>query len=200
MQQPAVEPEAAPRQASSAPSPRRDVNADWRRDAADEARRAAFDPMSEDTPSVQPPSRESRPSQAQKEIAYGTAAAATNGSTDGLFPNASVRPEEEAAATLLARAYGEGLVAIPASVTGKPARTATSELSLDHVFREVDRKTAPARQGGGYSFDQFFAEAPSSAPADRSAGGVAEEEDERRSGAPDDIEQFNSWLQGLKKK
>jgi tetratricopeptide (TPR) repeat protein len=128
-----------------------------------------------------------------------SAAKASNGA-DRLFPEAAVRPEEDAAAALLARAYGEGLTITPASVTGKPARAASTELSLDNVFREVDRKAAPARQAGSYSFDQFFAEAPTSAPPNRARAGNTDEDEQVGGPSPDDIEQFNSWLQGLKKK
>jgi hypothetical protein len=159
-------------------------------------RSAAVESRGDEGAASRGPSRQGeRPSRSGVEAS----AAATNGTTDGLFPQAVVRPEDDEAAALLARAYGEGLTPTPASVTGKPARAASTELSLDHVFREIDRKAAPARQAGGYSFDQFFAEAPSAGSPERGPrANAAEEEEDRRS--PDDIEQFNSWLQGLKKK
>jgi hypothetical protein len=73
---------------------------------------------------------------------------------------------------------------------GLPAHRATSELSLDHVFKGA----APVRsENEGFSFGRFFSPDASAAdpklPAD---GRVAP-------AAPDDIAQFNTWLNGLKK-
>ncbi|HVE79277.1 MAG TPA: tetratricopeptide repeat protein [Gemmatimonadaceae bacterium] len=121
-----------------------------------------------------------------------------SGAVDALFARAPVSHQDDAAASVLAGAFTDGDDrASPPSVQGRPSRAAATELSLDHVFRDSERKPAPgARDGGSYSFDQFFAETPQEpqAPADEAAP------PEREHGARDDIEQFNSWLQGLKKK
>ena len=114
-----------------------------------------------------------------------------------LFGGNGGTSDDERAASVLSGAF-------PAvesqSLGGRPAERATTELSLDHVFREADRKTG--RASGGFSFDQFFSDTSSSAPKQpqRSTdpGGTAV-------GGPDlapddDVAQFNDWLTGLKKK
>ena len=83
---------------------------------------------------------------------------------------------------------------------GVPAHAASSELSLDHVF-----KTTPARpretEGDGFSFDQFFADelADGSAKGGARAAVRAGQSRGRRRSVADDIAQFNNWLNGLKK-
>ena len=76
---------------------------------------------------------------------------------------------------------------------------ATGELSLDSVFR-ADGARGP-RNAQGFSFDQFFSQ---NADGERTSGGASAQENPA-SGEPaertaDDIEQFNSWLQGLKQR
>ena len=125
------------------------------------------------------------------------ASAADEGTIDMLFGGNGGTSEDERAASVLSGAF-------PAveshALGGRPAERATTELSLDHVFREADRKTG--RASGGFSFDQFFSDTSSSAPKQpqRSTdpGGTAV-------GGPDlapddDVAQFNDWLTGLKKK
>ena len=97
---------------------------------------------------------------------------------------------------------------------GVPTRPAEDDISLDSVFGEPSRDVAPAAPAapppapqatGGFSFDQFFAapgqaaagagEAASaravpSLPSDRQARPAPEEERE--------LDQFQSWLKGLK--
>lgn len=124
-------------------------------------------------------------------------APAHEGTIDLLFGGSGGTSEDEHAAGLLSGAF-------PAvesqALGGRPAERAKTELSLDHVFREADRKTG--RQSGGFSFDQFFSESGNSAPkqparsTDPSGTAV---------GGPDlapddDVAQFNDWLTGLKKK
>jgi hypothetical protein len=123
------------------------------------------------------------------------------GSIDALFGNRAVGTSEDSAASALAQAFG-GSVDSP-SISGRPARTAAKELSLDSVFRDGGAR-AP-RPSGSFSFDQFFSEGASGAPADKPAsptsGGhdvVAPAEPAERTA--DDISQFNSWLQGLKQR
>ena len=116
-----------------------------------------------------------------------------------LFGAAGVAAEDEAAAEALASVFSpkqngtEGSAETPA---GRPTRAAATELSLDHVFRDPNRKAERPRTTGGFSFDQFFSE---SAGGTASAGPPPGADD----AAPDanaDIEQFNAWLEGLKKK
>ena len=121
--------------------------------------------------------------------------AATGGSIDALFAGKAPSREDVAAASTLADAFNAG--PSPTSdtqVSGRPAHPAATELSLDHVFR--DGGGAQGRASGPVSYDQFFSQSPS-------ANAQSEE------GAPtstppapgsDDIEQFNAWLQGLKKR
>ena len=76
---------------------------------------------------------------------------------------------------------------------GRPSKPAASELSLDHVFRHATPATGSASHS--FSFDQFFSQqaqqdvaASDSAPASEESAGLS-----------DDIQQFNAWLEGLKK-
>ena len=119
-----------------------------------------------------------------------------DGSISALFGNRTPGTSEDSAAAALAQAFG-GEAAAPLGIAGKPAHTATGELSLDSVFR--DGPARPPRTSQSFSFDQFFtgggerertpprvsAEVamPAEAPAERSV---------------EDVEKFNSWLQGLK--
>lgn len=125
------------------------------------------------------------------------AAPAEEGTIDLLFGGNGGSSEDERAASVLSGAF-------PAvesqTLGGRPAERATTELSLDHVFREADRKTG--RASGGFSFDQFFSDgggsAPKQPPRPTDPGGTA-------IGGPDlapddDVAQFNEWLTGLKKK
>ncbi len=127
------------------------------------------------------------------------------GSVDALFGDSPASASDEAAASVLAGGFGgvpegqtageEARIATPADpMEGAPARRANEELSLDSVFREPERPPAPHAQG--FSFDRFFANPTPAlgAPATEApAEGQPAESD-------DDIEQFNSWLDGLKKR
>jgi hypothetical protein len=124
---------------------------------------------------------------------------------DALFGGAAVSREDEAAAKTLSGAFA----AVPTQVrrdaagagvargegSGRPTRAAATELSLDHVFREPTQRTSGGRPRSEFSFDQFF-----------SGGDAAPEDSEpapppaSQGASPDDITQFNSWLEGLKKK
>jgi hypothetical protein len=109
---------------------------------------------------------------------------------DSLFAQAPVAAREESAAQTLATAFG-------AEPQGRPTRAASSELSLDHVFRGAPTSPASSGEGGGFSFDQFFSDAqPTATESDESDAASS------RSGDADahDIEQFTAWLEGLKKK
>ena len=125
------------------------------------------------------------------------------GSLDALFGNRPPRTSEDSAASALAQAFGATAEAEP-QIVGRPARAAAAELSLDSVFR--DGPARPPRTSQSFSFDQFFTgNASSAASADSPADAATHTSDaEPTHGAPpaersaDDIQQFNSWLQGLK--
>ncbi len=108
------------------------------------------------------------------------------GTIDALFGTGAALDDDLVAADTLAEAFSPEPLVDP--MNGKPAREASSELSLDSVFRQPSAAHAGERASGGFSFDQFFAGERSDdlgAPA--------------APGDPDDIEQFNAWLNGLKK-
>jgi tetratricopeptide (TPR) repeat protein len=119
----------------------------------------------------------------------------TSKTLEDLFPDAPVTPRTEAAAQTLATAFGRQ------EPQGRPTRAASSELSLDKVFRGSNEGAPPA--DGGFSFDQFFSDsrstggdvaaAPTVSPPDTGRGGAG-------GGDAHDIEQFTAWLEGLKKK
>ncbi|HET7373526.1 MAG TPA: hypothetical protein VFJ20_09070, partial [Gemmatimonadaceae bacterium] len=113
------------------------------------------------------------------------------GSIDALFSNAAPSEEDRSAANALAQAFGEWPE--PTPIRGVPAHEASSELSLDHVFKAnapVPRREDP----DAFSFDQFFSEesgeSSDAGAGEQSGGGAA---------GHDDIAQFNAWLNGLKK-
>jgi len=124
------------------------------------------------------------------------APAPTGGSIDALFGNKPTGTTEDSAASALSQAFG-GTPDTP-PITGNPARQATGELSLDSVFREGGARGP--RNSQGFSFDQFFSQ---NAEGERTSGGAAQEgpaTGEPAERSADDIEQFNSWLQGLKQR
>ena len=118
---------------------------------------------------------------------------ANNGTIDALFTGTEsgegALDDDLAAADTLAQAFAPPPEPARDVMRGQPTREATTELSLDRVFRQP----TPAHAGeaaGGFSFDQFF------------AGERSDDSDSGAPGAPpdpDDIEQFNAWLNGLKK-
>jgi hypothetical protein len=85
-----------------------------------------------------------------------------------------------------------------ASVRGKPTARASSELSLDEVFRAAEPRTTPSvsRQSQTLRFDQFFATASdeSALPAPPPGSSPTGEP-----GSPAELQQFQSWLTQLKK-
>ena len=126
----------------------------------------------------------------------------TPGSLDVLFSNRNPGSSEDSAASALAQAFGATAEEEPL-IVGRPARAASAELSLDSVFR--DGPSRPPRNSQSFSFDQFFtAGAVNAGTADRPASDTPSTSSEATPGEPpaersaDDIQQFNSWLQGLK--
>ena len=124
--------------------------------------------------------------------------ARVGGSIDALFGNQAVGAPEDSAASALAQAFGAGGTSAP--IAGNPTRPATGELTLDSVFR--DGGSRGPRTSQGFSFEQFFSQ---NVDGERTSGGEQGTGDAPAPGEPaergeDDIEQFNSWLQGLKQR
>lgn len=136
-----------------------------------------------------------------------SASPAMTGSLDSLFAGAAIPSADNVAAATLADAFGPPEPSAPAAVPtstpqrGQPTRAASNELSLDHVFRDSPRKSGAVRQTGGFSFDQFFSDG--AAGREKAEGTGAEGEATPAEGTAktdDDVGQFTSWLEGLKKK
>ena len=128
-----------------------------------------------------------------------SAPAVARDSLDALFEGAAVAGEDEEAAAMLSGAFPAVESPDEAGISGRPTREAATELSLDHVFRESTPRGGGGRQRSDFSFDQFFSESASgdeSADADQAPAPQSADD----APSPDDIEQFNSWLEALKKK
>jgi tetratricopeptide (TPR) repeat protein len=110
---------------------------------------------------------------------------AGEGTIDSLFDSGGELDDDLLAADTLAQAFAPEPE--PEALQGRPARQAANELSLDRVFRQPT--PAHAGDASGFSFDQFF----SGERTDDSHAVAPDKPD------PDDIEQFNAWLNGLKK-
>jgi tetratricopeptide (TPR) repeat protein len=109
------------------------------------------------------------------------------GTIDALFDAGDALDDDLAAADTLAQAFAPEPSRDP--LDGRPAREAGNELSLDRVFRQPTPAHAGEASAGGFSFDQFFA-------GERTEDSAAGPE---KPGDDDDIQQFNAWLNGLKK-
>ncbi len=109
------------------------------------------------------------------------------GTIDALFDAGDALDDDLAAADTLAQAFAPEPSRDP--LDGRPAREAGNELSLDRVFRQPTPAHAGEASAGGFSFDQFFA-------GERTDDSEAGPE---KPGDDDDIQQFNAWLNGLKK-
>ena len=152
-------------------------------------------PMLDDgpAPESEPAAPESQPREGEH---------TSDGSIDALFGQRPVGQADDSAASALAQAFAGGDNE-PPPISGRPARAAAGELSLDSVFR--DGGARPPRSAQSFSFDQFFSESaaadapaePGPAPTPSQGTGAQPEPAER---SADDIEQFNSWLQGLKQR
>jgi tetratricopeptide (TPR) repeat protein len=86
---------------------------------------------------------------------------------------------------------------------GRPGREASNALSLDDVFREAPLAGASRRESS-VSFDEFFARRENGSAPESSNGTLPAEADEagvdghRTDDAPQDLELFHAWLDGLK--
>jgi tetratricopeptide (TPR) repeat protein len=142
------------------------------------------------------------PSAPSEPLAQGAASAGSaqpsGGSIDALFGHRPTGATEDSAASALAQAFGAA--AETPTISGNPTRPASGELSLDSVFR--DGSARGGRTSQGFSFDQFFSQ---NVEGDRTSGGGRSSGEMPAPGEAaerneDDIEQFNSWLQGLKQR
>jgi len=124
-------------------------------------------------------------------VAPAEPSAARRGLED-LFPDTPVTARTEAAAQTFATAFGRP------EPQGRPTRAASSELSLDHVFRGAPEGGQPA--DGGFSFDQFFSDSRGSSADPTTPAASTPDLGRGGSGDANDIEQFTAWLEGLKKK
>ena len=159
----------------------------------------------EDTEEIPAPVAQSHNSSADVAPAIERAAAmrTPTGSIDALFNHRNPGTSEDSAASALAQAFGATAEAEP-QIVGRPARAASAELSLDSVFR--DGPSRPPRTSQSFSFDQFFtaganagaAAGPADMKAPRSSGEMPAQGEPPAERSADDIQQFNSWLQGLK--
>jgi hypothetical protein len=107
------------------------------------------------------------------------------------FGHKPVADADDAAARTLALAFssenGRG-GSSSGGIGGTPARVAPRELSLDAVFASEQPPASPSN----FSFDQFFSKG---AAADDAAPAAPANADSQ-----DDVAEFTSWLQGLKRK
>ena len=115
-----------------------------------------------------------------------------SGPLDALFGSAP-DPADDAIGQALATAVG--IVDSSATIRGRPAKAAASELSLDSVFRSE----SPARVSGSgtrpsamLKFDQFFSTEEEASTQTPASDGPAP--------SPADDAQFQSWLEGLQGK
>ena len=132
--------------------------------------------------------------------AYGYDASAADGgeggggpsSLDALFGNRPVQPNDAAAASALAAAF----TASPGGGAGAPAGGA----SLDEMFQRADTEPMTVRRPTptAFSFEQFFTDemTPPAGGVGSSAAPAARLGEE----STGDLEQFNSWLDSLKRK
>lgn len=124
--------------------------------------------------------------------AGGTTALAQGASSHGIGALLAEAPgvPEDAAASRLAAGFSEEPVE-EGALPGQPSRVAPDHFSLDHIFNAPSEPAKPA----GYSFDDFFGENGSGAPA----GEQTTPESAGNGGESADLEAFNAWLEGLKR-
>ncbi len=137
-----------------------------------------------------------------------------------LPPPRASRPASVVAATpeprsMLSAAFGESSEPdVPAGPPpGAPSRPASDSISLDSVFGEESPRAstaqpapAPRQTAGGFSFDEFFgaataapdAAAPADTPAPKARRSTRSSRPNAPPEEPKDLDQFQSWLKGLK--
>jgi hypothetical protein len=139
-----------------------------------------------------------RAAQPETRQAASPSASSVGGSIHNLFTEAE-RPSTDRAASpnngaMAASRPPARVEPEPEPIRGRPSTPAATELSLDHVFRHATPAAGTGSQSG-FSFDQFFSQ---QAQQDVKATD-AEPSVEASPGQADDIQQFNAWLEGLKK-
>jgi hypothetical protein len=113
------------------------------------------------------------------------------GAGGSLVADGAVTPDNRGHGNAATR---ESVTGEHAPLPGRPTQPAATELSLDYVFRHVTpAKGTPEKPN--FSFDQFFSQ-ESQHDAGTSGG---EPTREPATDESDDIQQFNAWLEGLKK-
>ena len=115
------------------------------------------------------------------------------GTLDSLFGGHISPADEQLASSIASMADA---IEVPApSVKGQPTKPAETELSLENVFRATTPRASAvvSRRSQKLRFDQFFT--PS-----EDVGAVDPTPPASDPGSPVDLEQFSSWLQGLKPK
>jgi tetratricopeptide (TPR) repeat protein len=120
------------------------------------------------------------------------------GTIDTMFGDTSVGAADEQVALSLAN-VAQGVESLP-GIKGRPTKPATTELSLDAVFRETPSRARASvtPELGHMRYDQFFASSAGAvAASDASDAEAAPEPDDPRS--PAELAQFQDWLQQLKK-
>ena len=124
-----------------------------------------------------------------------SAASTVGGSLHELFTGAEKEvPAAHSPKADLPRAEEDTARPDSAPLTGRPSKPAATELSLDDVFRHATPAAGNVAPSS-FSFDQFFSEqAQQDVSAADTQGGT-----EESAGTGDDIQQFNAWLEGLKK-
>lgn len=115
------------------------------------------------------------------------------GSLDMLFSGADAAANDAHAARTLADAFAPDTPET-SPLQGMPAHRASSELSLNHVFKGSTPQRV-STETDAFSFDQFFTENA----AEGTPGPDAEGSPATPAEGADDIAQFNAWLNGLKK-
>jgi hypothetical protein len=158
-------------------------------DSAPSTTRAA---QAEEAPSL------SAPAQSASAPASAPQAVQSVSTLDSLFDGGPISAHDETLALAFSQVAGAVEMG-SAAVKGKPTAPAASALSLDSVFRESDSRgtnTPVPRQSQTLRFDQFFATAGDEpAPQQPSATSAPAGEP----GSPAELQQFQSWLGGLKK-
>jgi hypothetical protein len=145
-------------------------------------------------PSVEP-QRQATPSPNEPRSSRG-GAETVGGSLTSLFAGAEREAPTEASPhfTSSAPPPRDDARSDAGELPGRPSTPAATELSLDHVFRHATPAAGGAAHSS-FSFDQFFSQQAqqdvAASDAERSTGESA--------GLSDDIQQFNAWLEGLKK-
>ena len=131
------------------------------------------------------------------------AASATGGRTvKALFQDLlATKPVAETSLEAPPTQEAGDLVDTGQNVVGEPTRPAQDPLSLSAIFGEdtspvppaLGRGSAKAEEEEGFSFDNFFGDEKDAASSERPSGGPPKGRE-----AEDDLDQFQSWLQGLK--